>query len=198
MGESGLTQIETIQRDLACPTCEYNLRGLRGAVVECPECGTRCDVAELIARKWTGPWYRAPGLMMLELPAVVVSVGLSFVVFMPGMAEPAPAAVGIVIVLVLWGWMAYLDVRRFGLWTGLGMIAVAHGVTFAYVVGVLGGLISVIFLVVDAVDRGFVRPSAVVIVVGCILLYALGHVSERGLARACIRHELNRSARPRE
>lgn len=34
-----MPHLEEIQRDLACPHCDYNLRGLRGAIVECPSAG---------------------------------------------------------------------------------------------------------------------------------------------------------------
>ena len=47
--------VEAIQRDLACPACGYNLRGLTGDVIPCPECGTDVDIARLVTQKWTKP-----------------------------------------------------------------------------------------------------------------------------------------------
>ena len=47
-------------RDVACPGCEYNLRGLYGPVVSCPECGLTCDVAKLVQQKWEKSWQHAP------------------------------------------------------------------------------------------------------------------------------------------
>jgi hypothetical protein len=56
MARSGPAQVAELQQDLPCPQCDYNLRGLRGVVVQCPECGATFDVARLIAQRWRGPW----------------------------------------------------------------------------------------------------------------------------------------------
>ena len=45
MAETGEELVKAIQRDLLCPQCEYNLRGLYGDTVSCPECVAVCDVA---------------------------------------------------------------------------------------------------------------------------------------------------------
>jgi len=65
MAQGGEQLADQILNDLACPQCQYNLRGLRGAFVICPECGLGCDVAQMIARQWMGPWYNAPGFTQL-------------------------------------------------------------------------------------------------------------------------------------
>jgi hypothetical protein len=61
MSQEPLNKVDQIRQDLACPGCQYNLRGLSGVRVTCPECGQGINIAQLIARKWTGAWYRAPG-----------------------------------------------------------------------------------------------------------------------------------------
>ncbi len=48
MASTGEERVNEIQQDLDCPHCEYNLRGLLGDVVSCPECGEICDVAKLV------------------------------------------------------------------------------------------------------------------------------------------------------
>jgi len=48
-----MNQQDTIQSDLLCPECGYNLRGLVSG--RCPECGSKVDLEALIAREvpWT-------------------------------------------------------------------------------------------------------------------------------------------------
>ena len=53
--------LSILDRDVACPDCGYNLRGLSREIADCPECGLRCDVAKLLTRRWDQPWYKAPG-----------------------------------------------------------------------------------------------------------------------------------------
>jgi hypothetical protein len=42
------SELRPIDRDLHCPECEYNLRGLSGDPVQCPECGACIAVARLV------------------------------------------------------------------------------------------------------------------------------------------------------
>ena len=67
-GQPGGEYVDAIRQDLECPNCRYNLRGLIGAVVTCPECGNNCDVAHLVANRWRKAWFRAPGFNRLVLP----------------------------------------------------------------------------------------------------------------------------------
>ncbi|MCG8509202.1 MAG: hypothetical protein MI741_08225, partial [Rhodospirillales bacterium] len=68
--------INTLERDLACPNCDYNLRGLPGPVVACPECGCKCDIPKLITARWNKPWYRAPKFNIVLAPATVAFIGV--------------------------------------------------------------------------------------------------------------------------
>jgi len=89
------------RRDIACPGCDYNLRGLRGDVVTCPECGATCDIGQLVARRWTKPWYYAPGLNWVMLPcayALRVALSTRFI-------DVDKSTVLAVAVLLLIGWL---------------------------------------------------------------------------------------------
>lgn len=44
-------QLTHVRRDVACPNCDYNLRGLQGLMVRCPECGMIWDVIDLAAMR---------------------------------------------------------------------------------------------------------------------------------------------------
>src|SRR5688572_26498581 len=71
MSSRGEQVADRIQDNLVCPQCEYSLRGLNGPVVNCPECGLPCDIPQMIARRWEGPWTQAPGYTELLRPVVV-------------------------------------------------------------------------------------------------------------------------------
>src|SRR5262245_60898704 len=50
-----MTEAPGVDRDVLCPLCEYNLRGL--VEPRCPECGYSFEWAELLDRdRWTHPW----------------------------------------------------------------------------------------------------------------------------------------------
>ena len=61
-----------VQIDIACPVCEYNLRGLPGPIATCPECGRVCNVPELASRQWDKPWYTVPGFKLLFMAIAVL------------------------------------------------------------------------------------------------------------------------------
>ena len=108
MSGSGENAVREIQADLACPQCQYNLRGLRGEIVSCPECGARCDVARLIAARWEKPWYKAPLFNLLALPvAWGIACLLALIVFLPvyiGVVRYQPFSRTLVVV----GWAGFL------------------------------------------------------------------------------------------
>ena len=45
-------ELEGLARDIACPNCEYNLRGILGDPVVCPECGNAYSVSKLLELRW--------------------------------------------------------------------------------------------------------------------------------------------------
>ena len=73
MSTSGENAVKEIQADLACPQCQYNLRGLRGPDVHCPECGLAINVAKLIASQWKGSWWTVPRLKAVESPTILAA-----------------------------------------------------------------------------------------------------------------------------
>ena len=61
--------LDEVRTDVACPQCDQNLRGLRGRVVSCPECGHRCDIAALIGVRWNYSWRHTPLVPLVLSPA---------------------------------------------------------------------------------------------------------------------------------
>lgn len=54
-------------RDVACPTCGYNLRNLQSG--RCPECSLELKLEELSAPRGN-PWKAAPGLVCMLIAVV--------------------------------------------------------------------------------------------------------------------------------
>ena len=104
------------RRDVGCPGCGYNLRGLRGA--SCPECGEVVELA--VVRSGTGKMARAAMMCALAWPVVymlpvMVTLGVLTGQSIFGGGSPAWlwyaswwnfVVAGVSAVLLLWLWRA--------------------------------------------------------------------------------------------
>lgn len=200
-------KVDTIQRDLACPQCEYNLRGLQGDVVHCPECGLGVDVARLITSRWTGPWHKAPGLLIIEIPVLVVVVGfvawaVAFVTI--STFEPLGKPLDMVLiwsfaaVLVgIWIWRVLRAGRVFSVPLKGELFAVlSHLVLFLYVVGLFTPLVYVGIIIFEIGIQADVMTTItrIAILGGLLSSLLVARWIERWMAQQCIREYLKRSA----
>lgn len=147
------------QRDTPCPACGYNLRGLTGDPLRCPECGTETSRARLAELR--GPMatrlrnlQSAIDLQTLAILLVMVGVPAALFVFGPrGIAFALLAVVPLGIVLAAIGWRMAKElflgpgggrlVARYQAWTTLlvntyPLIALALGSLLYLVVPFLG------------------------------------------------------------
>lgn len=178
--------IEELHRDIMCPGCQYNLRGLRGSVVQCPECGNHCDIAQLISRRWTKPWYAAPGFQRLLIPVTVLglcSMALFIVAVSIGRSNRMFTTLGMFGVSCAWIFTLIQVSRRGGI-EGLSLSLLAHLLFVGYMGGVIG-FISSLFITFT------VNPftGIILMVVFCMLVW----VSRRGekfIAQRCIKRYL--------
>lgn len=190
--------VEALRQDLGCLNCGYNLRGLTGAVVNCPECGHVCDVADLITRKWTGPWYRAPGLTYVEAPSAA-----PFIAGVPLLLCCTPAILGSrdflaflvttgVIVTGIWVWMMSFAWQKMGGWYGIRLALVGHLVVAGYLFGIFGS-IPTVFAVIGLFMGGSGAWAVLLAVIALTLtvsaLWAAWR-SERWMAKRCIERYL--------
>ncbi|MFP4225062.1 MAG: hypothetical protein ACLFVN_13480, partial [Phycisphaeraceae bacterium] len=137
--------IEAVRRDVACPECGYNLRGLTGPVVACPECGHEADIAKLVARRWDRPWWKAPGFNTLLLPAAALALGVAFGGIGIGfaLANLQPANPGLVFasaamaLMAVWGWLMWRTTRLFDAATGPLLALLAHVALVVEAAGVI-------------------------------------------------------------
>ncbi len=199
MTSAGEIHVDEIRHDIACPGCEYNLRGLRGAVITCPECGHRCDIAQLVTRKWTKPWYIAPGLATLQAPAVWLgTIPLLLMFSVPLlMIDQSVRAVAFsasaLLALSVWGWLLSRAWRLFGGPEGLLLSLLQHAILIGYFGGMivsLGapfGLFASLFLGFQfvAMLNGAALIAGVSAMVGA-------YIADRFTARRCIQRYLRR------
>jgi hypothetical protein len=183
--------------DVGCPDCGYNLRGLPGPVVNCPECGLRSDVPELAARQWNKPWYRAPGFNTLMWPAgwmwSVGIIGLPMVeTFVP--SDILSYAAGLLFVVV-WFWLMVRAWKLLSGSVGLWLALLSHVLVAGYLVGTVGVISVVLLAISEATDWNADTLSVVYTSLAfaafALLLWGSRRV-ERAIAGVCIRHYLLR------
>jgi hypothetical protein len=202
MGSQGEQLAERIiQDDLACLACGYNLRGLHEAVIHCPECGVECDIARMIANRWTGPWQRAPGYPTLIAPLawlVIASMALLLVLVYEANESGGPrwlTALATLIIIFVWIHQLHRAWRVFNNERGVWLALLAH-VLFA-------GYLASIALVVVGLLRGLGRPPDwtiagvhVLMVAGGVALFVGTRRGERFIAEQCIRQYVLKRAAP--
>lgn len=204
--QSGADRVEAIREDLACPDCEYNLRGLSGDVVTCPECGRVCDVAALVTARWTGKWYKAPGLNTMLIPTAVAVVGgliwlttsVSFVIRDPYQAGSVIWSWAILgITLAVWLWRMAVTSRAFDRPVkGPALAMLAHALFVGYLGGLVffvSGLASFLFGLFETGASGvgmglLMIGGSVAVIWGC-------RWGEKFIAGYCIREYLRRQSR---
>lgn len=186
-----------VEIDIACPDCDYNLRGLPGPVVDCPECGLTTDVPVLAARRWNKPWYQAPGFNRLLWPAATATIAWMASIFL--MASDSAndlllVSVCIICVLTLWVFLMIRAARLLNGWTGFWLALVAHGLVAGYLVGIIGLFTNVILGILALMDifnnTGLLMYGAWSAVFA-LLLWVCRRI-ERAIAGVCIRHHLRR------
>jgi hypothetical protein len=201
LANSGARQVERITSNLRCPGCEYDLRGLGGEIVTCPECGTATDVARLVVGRWQGPWYQAPGYSGLVWPvAWLMSCGLVFMCAGAMMVERIEWAgdwlpLAIMMGVTVLGWLLILSLLR-GRMAGraVPLSLLAHGLTLGYIVGVAGVIWGGVNLFRMSGIMAAQALSAVVAILGGTLFWACRRC-ERWIGGVCIRHHLMDQAR---
>ncbi len=185
--------------DIACPGCDYNLRGLPGPVVDCPECGLQSDVPELAARQWNKPWYKAPGFNTLTWPAVSAYGWYFFLVPMSsayaGLNSDAAVLAVMLAGLTLWVLLMYLAYKVFDSAKGIWLALLMHVLVAGFLVSVLGLIVTIFMSAAELSDQG-VRPDSMAIGLFAFLCFMgvfwVSRRIERAIAGACIRHHLRR------
>lgn len=197
-----------VDRDIACPTCEYNLRGLLGPVLDCPECGRRVDVIELATRRWDKPWYRAPGYNFISLPAAWAMLSLVMLLcsgaFVAAQLRPGSmTGSALLITIAAWmiallGWAGLLSLAyiRFGRdFAAVGFALLAHLALGGYLLGIgliVGGIISGFTGLQDDEVLPLILGAAML--VGGVGLMVAGRFAERAAAKYCIRKWMKKGA----
>jgi hypothetical protein len=195
-----------IARDVTCPRCEYNLRGLRGpgaGVVRCPECGMLCDVARIVRTRWNGPWYNAPGFGTVVAPVLYAMVGaivlpvawLAGTVAVDGALLPIILAVAVTVALMaLWALRMCRAYRYFDGLKGVLLALLVHVLAVAYLATLIWGVVVVLQGVAGAVaSRMDAATHLMQVLIGTVIFATGALVCWRGcryIAHQCIRRHL--------
>jgi hypothetical protein len=200
MAPRGEQTAQAVRDELACPQCEYSLRGLHGAVIKCPECGLECDIAMMIARRWCGPWTQAPGYSDLLRPVAVAAIAplIVLLVFIHDRhSVRSGGVVGGVAILsaaILWAALLLRSERLLPNIHAIRLSLAAH----ALLAGYLAGIAGIVWSAVWAATAG--SPAAVMM--GAFAILCLGALlvacrrGERVIAERCIRQYLLRRPQP--
>jgi hypothetical protein len=190
--------IEQVLQDVYCPNCQYNLRGMLGNDVQCPECGEACDIAKLVAIQWTKPWHKAPYFNKLCLPlffCILVMFALPVVAF-----TIADFRMHYLFLLMCFaGWLACLAIpyHIFKSWVGVWLSLLLHA-SFA---GLIGGaytfVICSIWIFVEPSIRITKRDNKWLIIYAALIVLSLfviwlSRKAEKFVARKCINRYLER------
>ena len=186
-------------QDLGCPQCGYNLRGLIGTIVDCPECGTHCDLCQLATERWDKPWYRAPRFNLIALPAAWVLISVLVIAVIFAVFDSGHAWLGVVLTIGLgvcgWAGLLALVWRYVGQWTGVFFALIAHVSFVLYMSAIVACLVGVMGLF-TAWDQSHWEPAVLILLAfGAFAgLGIVGRLLEKATAKHCIRLHLKRRA----
>lgn len=192
---------DLLMRDLPCPVCGYNLRGLAGDCVPCPECGEQIDKARLLTEQWDKPWYRAPKFNWIIAPGVWCLFSL-LIFLLVGQTlftmNSSPWLLLIVAMVAVAGWV-YLLFKAHRLFQNMrvmGLVLLGHVLVVGFFAGGIGCFISALWLFSAIVH--FDNGGTLLFAAGSLVLFAgliyVSRLGERGIARYCIRWHLQQQA----
>ncbi len=198
MSERGEAHIQTIMESLACPDCSYDLRGLTGEVVTCPECGREVHVANYVAAQWKKRWQAAPLYNVLALPLAWITVAGIATLIAAGTSQHEHVGwmlLGGLIIIVM-GWIPLIGyvTRRFGSIEGLWLALAVHLTLPGYIGGLVAFLAGSLGTasVFGRVRAGMLH-TAMTAIAGMAAI-AVAYAIERFVARRCIRRHLRVNA----
>ncbi len=192
--------IHDVLLNIFCPNCQYNLRGLIGREVDCPECGHRCNLSELVAVKWDKPWYKVPGYDKLCLPVyVIILVPVIFFCCVGALVDSRiNAMLGPMIVLGVYLLSYISPYLVFKSMRGIYLAMLLHLIAFGFFMSIPIFICTVIWSVVMLHDMG-VNANLMILAamficvaasVGCFYSIRYARKWDRYVAQQCIDHYL--------
>ena len=189
MVTTGEALVDGIQRDLACPQCEYNLRGLRGDVVSCPECGAVCDVAKLVNLRWTERWYRAPGQSTVYMPTTW-GVWLPLLLIGTTALGEAGAMLFLLVGLGVWVWLLRESWRWFQSSEGVFLALACHFIVAGYMVSPIAFLYGMVLAAITLPTDPVSGLGYAALAIGSMVVMWLCYRGQVFVAKRCIRRYL--------
>ena len=191
-GSTGGEWVDQIARDLGCPACGYNLRGLRGPIVDCPECGQNCDIPRLVARKWDKPWWKAPKFNTILNPVAWLYVMFLITSCMSlNLGQPSVMAVFGLVWVGVWGWLMWRAWRVFNGMEGLLLALLGHAVMLGYLAGLVSMFAGFLWAMHPAFSNLVLRLGLIGagMILGVVLMW-VARGGERFIAGRCIKRYL--------
>jgi hypothetical protein len=183
-------------RDAAkCPNCQYSLRGLPGDDVQCPECGTKVNIAALVSATWMRPWWEAPLYNTLAWPLAWVIFAFIGVLVVGGASLRSPFAAEIVLAasaggIVVWLFLLAYMQHRFGSPEGIWLALLLHVVVPFYMFGMVGAIGMTIKLIGEIRELWIVTLYNAIGLSLFVGMFLGGRMIERFVGRRCIRRHL--------
>ena len=186
---------EQLRDTVVCPQCQYSLRGLPGNDVQCPECGTRVNIASLITAKWLKPWWEAPLYNTLALPLAWVILAFLGVIVVAAATRYSPIAPEIVLVasgsgIVVWLFLLGYMHHRFGSAEGIWLALLLHMVVPFYMFGLVGTIGLTIKLLAEIREVWVLTLYNAVGMAFFVGLFVGARLTERFVGHRCIRRHL--------
>jgi hypothetical protein len=195
MNDAGAEHLAGLRADLHCERCKYNLRGLEGSVVICPECGLSCNVEAVLSRKWDLPWYKAPGLKSLATPAAAGMaygvVAAPLFIIMALTEDKTLTLLVMLLPLVAWVTATVSVVSISGAeagWAAAGVTILVPVFALSVVTTIVGGMTTVGMLSSGDVESAWVPVSIAAVAAGLVVLCRRVAIA---IARWCIRRHLD-------
>lgn len=190
--------IDEVLRNVFCPDCQYNLRGLSGNIVECPECGKECNITELVAIKWTKPWYRAPYFNKLSIPLFTGVLGL-FAIPMTNYFVQSNQfySMSVSIVFLIWMGSFYICYKTFDSIRGIHLALLMHVSFICYAAGIFGSIIGTFwaFTMFSGIQSKNIELWLLtdLLIIFCFMFVVwIARKTEKYVAYKCIDHYLDR------
>lgn len=181
-----------IGRDLACPGCEYNLRGLTMASeVVCPECGNVWDAEALLADEGGRPCRVLGDVVVITIiSGESVVIAPLVVLGLEGLRGTVAPLLGAAFILAIWVAACHAFCREQetyarGLWL------------LAHVVAALSLVLGATLLGFHGLSTGFRRVPMVTIVATVPIAWAIGALVLRRACAQSRRSERMTRSRPR-
>ncbi len=192
--------------DLACGACGYQLRGLGGPVVRCPECGLLCDLAARLASR-RADWLTNDEYVLLARPSILAQVTLvpagMLAVLTAAGGAPTAGWVPVTLFLIAWAATVRSTLRRAPGWEAASLMLGIHVVLLGYLVSMVAAIAGFVALLASVAGLALGETAGAWLFMGGAAVCPLGVGAilalqrlDRAIGARCIHRWLERAGAP--